>query len=197
VVVLLAAVSVVATVAAFWLRDERNATRNQLAETRKAQQQGQHRLYQAKLAQAQASRWSGRAGRRFEGLTALDEAARLARRLDKGPEAILTLRNEAVACMILPDLRLDRQWEGSPPQSGPPIGIGFDAGLERYARVEADGTVTVRSLADNAILVHITDLGVPAQRTVDWRVYLRLSPASRFLAPGRDPDIEVNIPRSA
>jgi WD40 repeat protein/Flp pilus assembly protein TadD len=187
VVVLLAAVSVVATVAAFWLRDERNATRNQLAETRKAQQEGQHRLYQAKLAQAQASRWSGRAGRNFDGLNALAEAARLARDLDKGPEAILTLRNEAIACMILPDLRLDRQWEGSPPQSGAPIGIGFDAGLERYARVEADGTVTVRSLADNAILVHITDLGVPAQREVDWRVPLRFSPDGRFLATGSHP----------
>jgi serine/threonine protein kinase/WD40 repeat protein/Flp pilus assembly protein TadD len=187
VVVLLAAVSVVATVSAFWLRDERNATRNQLAETRKAQTKGQHHLYQAKLAQAQASRWSGRAGHRFDGLEALREAARFAQELHLGPEAMLTLRNEFIACMILPDLQLHRQLESSPPQSGPPVGIAFDATLERYARVEADGTVTVRSLTDNAILVHITDLGAPAQRTVDWRVLLRFSPDGRFLATRSDP----------
>jgi serine/threonine protein kinase/WD40 repeat protein/Flp pilus assembly protein TadD len=192
-VVLLAAVSVVATVAAFWLRDERNATRSQLAETRKARREGQHRLYQAKLAQAQASRWSGRAGRRFEGLKALDEAARLAQELHLGPGALLTLRNEAIACMILPDLHLDQQWEGTPPQSGVPIGMAFDASLERYARVEADGTVTVRSLADNAILVHITDLGAPTQRVVDWRVRLRFSKDGRFLATRSDPYYAVRL----
>src|SRR5205823_4337661 len=123
----------------------------------------------------------------FEGLQALAEAARLARDLDRGPEAILTLRNEAIACMILPDLGLNRQWDGSPPQSGVPIGIAFDASLERYARVEADGTVTVRGLADNTILVHITDLGAPTQRVVDWRVRLRFSPDGRLLATRSDP----------
>src|SRR5262249_12602485 len=93
--------------------------------------------------------------------------------------------------MILPDLLLDRQWEGSPPQSGVPIGIGFDASLERYARVEADGTVTVRKLADNAIVVHIPNLGAPAQRVVDWRVRLRFSPDDRFLATRSDPFLNV------
>jgi len=60
-VLLLAAVSVVASVAALWLRDERNATLKQLDETRKAQKEGQQRLYEARLAEAKASRWSGRA----------------------------------------------------------------------------------------------------------------------------------------
>jgi WD40 repeat protein/Flp pilus assembly protein TadD len=186
-ILLLVAVSVVASVAAFWLRAERNATLKQLEATRKAEQEGQHRLYEAKLAQAQASRWSGRAGRRFAGLRALGEAAGLARELGLGTEAVLALRNEAIACMVLPDLGPDRQWEGSPPQSGVGIGVGFDAALERYARVEADGTVTVRSLADNAILVHIPDLGAPARRAVDWRVNLRFSPDGRLLATRSDP----------
>jgi WD40 repeat protein/Flp pilus assembly protein TadD len=184
---LLVIVSVVTAVAALWLREERNATRKQLDETRRAQAQGQHQLYQAKLAQAQASRWSGRAGRRFNGLEALTEAAKLARDLHLGPEAILALRHEAIACMVLPDLRLNCQWDSSPPQSGSPVGLAFAADLERYARVEADGTVTVRGLADNAVLVHITELGAPAQRLVDWRVHLRFSPDGRFLATRSDP----------
>ena len=128
-VLLLVAVSVVASVAAFWLRDERNATLNQLAETRKAQKEGQHRLYEAKLAEAKASRWSGRAGRRFEGLQALTEAARLAHDLELGPESILTLRNEAIACMALVDLRLDQKWRGYPPGSTL-TGIAFDREME-------------------------------------------------------------------
>jgi serine/threonine protein kinase/WD40 repeat protein/Flp pilus assembly protein TadD len=186
VVCLLAVLSVFATLAAVWRGQ-------QLEATRQAQREGQHRLYDAKLAQAQASRWSGRAGRRFKGLDALTEAARLARDLDRGPEAILTLRHEAIACMILPDLRLDRQWEGSPPQSGPPVGVAFDPQLERYARVEADGTVTVRGLADNAIRVQITDLGAPAQRMVDWRVNLRFSPDGRLLATRSEPRDDVPL----
>jgi serine/threonine protein kinase/WD40 repeat protein/Flp pilus assembly protein TadD len=193
VVVLLAAVSVVASVAALWLRDERNATLNQLKQTLKAQKDGQKQLFAAKLAQAQASRWSGRAGRNFQALSALREAAILARAVDFGPDALLALRNESIACMILPDLRLDQQWEGSPPQSGPPVGIAFEAGLERYARVEADGTVTVRRMADHAILVHINDLGAPARRVVDWRVLLRFSPDGRLLATGSDPHHAVAL----
>jgi serine/threonine protein kinase/WD40 repeat protein len=174
-VFLLAAVGLVASVAAFRFRE-------QLDETRKAQKEGRHRLYEAKLAEAKASPWSGRAGRRCDGLQALGEAATLARDLHLGREATPALRHEAIACMILTDLRIDRQWEGSPPKSGPPVGIAFDSRLERYARVEADGTVTVRGLGDDTVLVHITDVGAPAQRVVDWRVRLRFSPNGRSLA---------------
>jgi serine/threonine protein kinase/WD40 repeat protein/Flp pilus assembly protein TadD len=185
-VLLLVAVGVVATVAAFRLREL-------LDETRKAQTDGQRRLYESRLAEAKASRWSGRAGRRFEGLSALNDAAKLARELDLGPDAVLALRHEAIACMILPDVAVNRQWEGSPPQSGAPILMAFDAGMDRYARVEPDGTVTVRGMADNAILVHIKDIGAPARRTVDWRVRLRFSPDGRFLATGSQPTSAVPL----
>src|SRR5262249_2895145 len=75
--VLLVAIAVVASVAALWLRDERNATRQQLQETQRAEREGQQRLYQARLAQAQASRLSGRPRQRFGSLQALSEAASL------------------------------------------------------------------------------------------------------------------------
>ena len=180
---LLTAVSVVASVAAFWLRDERNATLNQLSLTRKAQKEGVERLYEAKLAEAKASRWSGRAGRRLEGLHALTEAAGLAHQLGLGPESILTLRNELIACMALVDLRLDQKRHGYPPGSTL-TGIAFDREMNRYARVHEDGYITVRNLADDQETARITDLGAPASAvpSQDWRNTLRFSPDGRYLA---------------
>src|SRR5262249_36822262 len=132
--------------------------------------QAQRRLYDARVAQAQARRWSGRAGRRFESLKALAQAAKLARDLDLGPEEILKLRNETIACMALSDLRLDGQpRESSPPGSGPPTCVALDADVERYARFESDGSVTVRALADNKVILRITDTAAPARRPSDWR----------------------------
>src|SRR5207253_9576082 len=55
---------------AWWLHD-------QLERTLAAERLSQRRLYDAQLAQAQAGRCSGRAGRRFGSLQAVAEAARL------------------------------------------------------------------------------------------------------------------------
>jgi serine/threonine protein kinase/WD40 repeat protein/tetratricopeptide (TPR) repeat protein len=153
-----------------------------------AERGAERRLHDARLAQAQAGRWSGRAGRRFEGLQALAEAARLARALDLGPEARLTLRNEAIACLALVDLRLDRKWPGYPPGTTL-TGIAFDADLERFARVDGDGNITVRRFADNQELARIPVRGAPAAsvRPPDWRMTLVFSPDGRLLAAsGRD-----------
>src|SRR5262249_43895367 len=148
-----------------------------------AERLGRHRLFGAKLAEAQASRWSGRAGRRFEGLKALTEAAQLAADLELGPEVRLTLRNEAIACMALVDLRLDQQLDGYSP-GGTPTGMGFDREMERYARVDGDGHITVRRLADNQETICIPDIGAPAasERPSDWRTPLVFSPDGRYLA---------------
>src|SRR5262249_9603163 len=56
-------------------------------QAREAEQQAKHRLYEARLAQAKASRWSGQAGRRFASLDALAEAARLLGPLEPGSKA--------------------------------------------------------------------------------------------------------------
>jgi WD40 repeat protein/tetratricopeptide (TPR) repeat protein/tRNA A-37 threonylcarbamoyl transferase component Bud32 len=187
---LITLISVVAVVAIDQARGQAEARRRDADIQRVL---AERRLFEARLAQVRAGRGSGRAGRRFEGLAILAETSALVRDRQLGPEAVLVLRNEAIACTILPDLRLDREWEGSPPQSGIPIGIAFDAAMERYARVEADGTVTVRALADNAVLVHITDLGAPNLRAVDWRVFLRFSPDGRYLATRSQPFSKVHL----
>ena len=59
-------------------------------------------------------------GQRFKSLEQLAQAARL--------QPSLELRNEAIACMALVDLRPGPEWEGSVPGS---TGVRFDAALER------------------------------------------------------------------
>jgi serine/threonine protein kinase/WD40 repeat protein len=181
--ILLVAVMLITLLAAGRLRE-------QLAETKKAQLQGQYRLYDAKLAEAKASRWSGRAGRRFDGLAALTEAAWLAHELDLGPDEIVNLRNEAIACMALVDLRLDHKWPGYPPGSTL-TGTAFDAQMERYARVDDNGHITVRRLADNHELLDIEDTGAPASPYS--RMRLVFSPDGQFLAAAGHSELSIPL----
>jgi WD40 repeat protein/tetratricopeptide (TPR) repeat protein len=180
VAVLLVTVAAGASLAALAMRD-------QVLRTRQAEQEAQRRAYDAQLAQAQA-RWSDRAGRRFEVLRSLAGAAQLVPRLHLGSKDVLKLRNEAIACMALVDLRLDQK-RGGYPAGSTLTGIAFDGPMERYARVDADGNITVRRLADDEQLVPLTDVGAPPAppRPPDWRMSLVFSPDGRLLAAsGRD-----------
>src|SRR5262249_20436649 len=67
----------------------------------RAEHKAKDRLWASYLAQARAGRWSGRPGRRFEGLVALARAAAI--------RPSMELRNEAIACLSLIDLR--PQWQ--------------------------------------------------------------------------------------
>jgi serine/threonine protein kinase/WD40 repeat protein len=116
------------------------------------------------LAQARAYRWSGQVGQRFQSLTELAAAARL------GPS--LELRNEAIACLALTDVRRARSWSGFPP--GTTV-LTFDARLERYARSDERGNLSVRCVADDRELASLPGPGRHAY-------FLRFSPDGRFLA---------------
>ena len=102
---LLLVLAIGATAAAELLRRERDAalgqrTRAELAEREKSQE-----LFEAHLARARAGRWSGRPGRRIDGLRALAEAAALGRELRLPPERMREVRNEVIACLALIDVR--------------------------------------------------------------------------------------------
>jgi serine/threonine protein kinase len=92
-----------------WRRAERNLVRAERAEN-----DATEKLWQNLLSQARAHRWSGRSGRRFDGLHALAEAAGIARESKLSSERNLELRNEAVACLALADVRVGKQWNGLP-----------------------------------------------------------------------------------
>jgi eukaryotic-like serine/threonine-protein kinase len=155
--VLLLVVAVGASLAALMLARERSATLL-------AQQDAMEKLWESYLDQARARRWSGRPGRRIEGLKALASAAAI--------RPTLELRNEAIACMALMDLRVAREWEGVPPNS---FGLAFDAKLEHYSIGDAQGNLSIRTVSDNREIIRLPGTGSPA-----WVV--RFSPGGRWLA---------------
>jgi serine/threonine protein kinase/WD40 repeat protein len=141
-----------------------------------AEQDATDRLFEALRARAEAGRTSGRLGQRFNGLEALRQAAQIAREQGRPAEDLVKLRNEAIACLALPDLRLEQEWEGNPPGTN---GLGFDARFERYARSFGDEGVQICRLADHRELMRLETL--PARRVSRW-VRPSFSPDGRYLA---------------
>jgi serine/threonine protein kinase/WD40 repeat protein len=151
---LLLLLAVGSLVAALWLDQERNLALYHEGEKEKAlraeaaaRQDALQKLRDSRIAEAQARRWSGQVGRHFLSLKALREAARIRPGLE--------LRNDVVACIPLVDLQLARKWE---PGIGidQNMGIVFDARLERYAIAHPKGGVSLRRVADNTEIIHLT-----------------------------------------
>jgi WD40 repeat protein len=119
-------------------------------------------LWASYLAQAHAGRWSGQPGRRFSGLDALARAAAIRPHMD--------LRNEAIACMSLTDLR--RTWQRRFEHDI--FSHDFSPDLKRVALGDTHGNVWVHRVADGRLLSHYagpTRLVGP----------VRFSPDGRFL----------------
>lgn len=172
--ILITVIAVGATVMAVKLRGERNAALDHLqraeraeADARRASIEASERLWESNLAHARAIRWSGRAGRRFESLEALHRAADLR----PTPE----VRDEAIACMALPDLRVARQWPLSPRGA-----VAIDPLYERYAVFDDAGNISLRQIADGAEICRLPGDGNPA-----WVVFF--SPNGRYLAAKHHP----------
>jgi serine/threonine protein kinase/WD40 repeat protein len=113
-------------------------SRREAENARRAERDANEKLRESYITQAQAGRWSGRPGRRFEGLDLLSKAAKLRPGLD--------LRNEAIACMALADVRSLRKWT---PRDGEYI-TTFNSTYERYAYHDAFGTIHVCRVEDAA-----------------------------------------------
>jgi hypothetical protein len=147
VVLLVGVVAVGGPLAAFRIAGQRDEAREQ--------------LWKSSLQEASAGRRSGLVGQRFDSLQALTRALAI--------RPSLELRNEAIACLALPDLHLAKQWPGNPHIHEP----GFDPQLQRYARIDAD-RITVRQVADDRELFSLPSPGVS-----DYSVF---SGDGRFLA---------------
>jgi WD40 repeat protein len=88
------------------------------------------------------------------------------------------LRYEAVAAMALVELQNPRVWNGYPLGSK---GIGFNSNLERYARGDAQGNISIRRIVDDKELMHLPGFG-----SDPW--VLRFSPDDLYLAAKYDGD---------
>jgi serine/threonine protein kinase/WD40 repeat protein/tetratricopeptide (TPR) repeat protein len=161
---LVAGVLVLGTVVSLWLAvralDAEGLAAKRLVTETEARQAAdaerdtaKHRLFDARLTQARAARWSGRIGQRFESWKALTEAAEIARELELDESRLLELRNEAIACLALMDVRLVKEWPGSPAGTGD--AMSFDANFEHYARCDAKGLISVRRVADDQELARL------------------------------------------
>jgi eukaryotic-like serine/threonine-protein kinase len=150
----------------------RNATHAQLRLTEEAQEKAMRRLYEARLAQARAGSFSQRVGQRFESLDAVAQALKIARDLKQGEERVLELRNAAIACLALPDLRIAKEWNGWPSGS---FSANFDTNLARYARVDRQGVAHIHRVAGEAEICRLPGMG-PGE-TWAW-----FSDDGRFLA---------------
>jgi serine/threonine protein kinase/WD40 repeat protein len=145
-------------------------------QARRAERDTQEQLFESLLVQVHASRTGQQPGQRLDSLKALGHATQLGRTLKRDPVDLLKLRNEAIACLALPDLQVETQWEGNLPGTN---GIGFDAPFERYAWSFQDEGIRVRRLAD-----HLEQCRVPTPRSdrVSRWVLLGFSPNGRYLA---------------
>jgi serine/threonine protein kinase/WD40 repeat protein len=151
-----------------FLRETRESKRARAAEA-----DATERLHGSYLAQAQAGRWSKRAGRRFSGLELLAKAAAI--------QPSLELRNEAIACMALTDLCQVKE-----------VGFDdmnkrqfcrFDPDFKRYLVVDTNATIHMRRVSDDGELAKFPGYSFPFS-------YLEFSPNGRFIfiacGPQRD-----------
>jgi hypothetical protein len=160
-------IAVVSSIAAY-----RNG---RLAEQLKGQRdEANQNLIQAYTAEAEAHRVSRRVGQRFEALDAIERAMRLAPEVGITEDQRLRLRNEAIAAMALPDLRIAKELNVPLAHRN---GFAVDPSFERYATKLDDGTVVVRRLADDAELLRLP--GLPTSRE---HTSANFSPDGRYLA---------------
>ena len=135
--------------------------------------------------------FSGQAGQRFDGLKALAEAARIARTLDVGDEEILQLRNDAIACLALADLRFQRR-AGVPDD----FAWAFDPEFEHIAWGDRQGNIHICRVADWRETARIAGPNAAASDANPSGMGLQYSPDGQWLyvhydGPGRPREVKA------
>ena len=131
--------------------------------------QVERHLARSMLSEARATRRTGFDGQRFRSLELLTQAADISRSLRPGGPGLLELRNEAIACLVLADVReTQRHWAMDGSYSC------CDESLRTYAVGDRTGDVVIRRLRDDAELDRLAGDGSPAG-------YCRFDPHGRYL----------------
>jgi eukaryotic-like serine/threonine-protein kinase len=133
VLLLLLVVAVGSSVFALRLQGFAQRLQQELGYRRQAEGDAIEKLFTARVAEARARRYSGRTGQRFKSLEAIQEAAKLARRLKKPRETFDELRDEALAALCLPDIADGGpEWKTACPASD----MAFDTTRQGYVQVD-------------------------------------------------------------
>jgi serine/threonine protein kinase/WD40 repeat protein len=141
-------------------------------------------LFASLTAQARATRLSREVGQRFDSLLALDQAARLARELKLPPERLDSVRDEAIACLALPDMRKTGRAIPIPP--GVLLGA-FDPTMRRYALRFRNGTIDVKNVDDDQGVARFHARG---DREINVFTF---SPDGRYLATTQVPGFAFTV----
>ena len=165
------------TLAAFTFRAQRDQIRGADRKTRES-------LFESEVSQARARRFSRRMGQRFESLAAVGRAAGIARELKLPPEQFETLRDEAIACLALPDMRKAGRVIDRPPGV---LMVAFDSTMSRYALRFRNGTIEVKNVADDQQIASFRARG-------DRDIFtFGFSPDGRFLSTAHLPDCGLTV----
>jgi serine/threonine protein kinase/WD40 repeat protein/tetratricopeptide (TPR) repeat protein len=181
VMVLLALLAVGATIAAVQLDIKHRFAVSSLEQALRAQDDARRRLWESLLDHARAVRRSGSIGQRFDGLRAIGEASALGVHLDRA----VALRDEAVACLALVDLKSD--WSHKLPDAVDDAAVAVDRTFERYVRPDSDGALLMHRCRSNDLILRLPPIGqIPAS--------IRFSADGRFLGVsyvGESPEFVV------
>ncbi len=142
--------------AAWTYHDQRDQIGQHLKHIQKAETGGREKLFESLTAQASARRQSRRMGQRFESLEAISQASAIAWELKLPASRLDPLRDEAIACMALPDMKPTGQVLQRPPGA---FAFIFDPGMTRYAWRFRNGTIQVLSVGDDEELARFRTRG--------------------------------------
>jgi WD40 repeat protein len=130
-------------------------------------------LYHSYLAQIRAGRFSHDAGqRRFAGLELVQKALKI--------RPSLELRNEAIACLATPDVRLVQGRDAR----GCIAAVGFTNNIPFYEVADTQGNVSVRNYGTGQVLVTLPGKGWPVADLVGSEDGRLLSVAARDARSG-------------
>jgi serine/threonine protein kinase/WD40 repeat protein len=165
VAILIMAVAVGSILAGVRIARESERARQAEREALEKKQAATDELWDSYLAQARANRLNGRAGRRFDSLEVLAKAAAI--------RPSLELRNEAIACLALGDIRLLKESKALKKHKE---FVCLDRNQERYAVADERGDVHICQISDDKELMVLPGAVTPA-----WPL-IRFSPNGQLLA---------------
>jgi serine/threonine protein kinase/WD40 repeat protein len=184
---LLVAVAAVSSFSAIWMRSALEWSERAEDAERTAKDEALEKLWESLRDRARAMRMSRHVGQRVEALRSIAEAMRLPLPPGHTPDE---LRTEAVAALALPDIEVQREWQGG--QTPGIENLAFDENLEKYARLAKDGSVTVRRVADDRLVARWKEAD---DRPFNGFGTLRFSRDGRYLAVLNDNSGRLGVRR--